>query len=84
MKKQTTFKSKWFGTHNDQILDQWMKSNQWFGDDLFLTNETIKIHIELEDKEKIGTDIQEYYNKIDTRIYNKHKRKLLKYFSHGN
>ena len=61
-----------------------MKSNQWFGDDLFLTNETIKIHIELEDKEKIGTDIQEYYNKIDTRIYNKHKRKLLKYFSHGN
>lgn len=67
-----------------KISDQWMKSNQWFGDDLFLTNETIKIHIELEDKEKIGTDIQEYYNKIDTRIYNKHKRKLLKYFSHGN
>ena len=67
-----------------KIYDQWMKSNQWFGDDLFLTNETIKIHIELEDKEKIGTDIQEYYNKIDTRIYNKHKRKLLKYFSHGN
>ena len=84
MKKQTTFNSKWFGTHNDQILDQWMKSNQWFGDDLFLTNEALKIHIELEDKEKIDTDSQEYYNQIDTRIYNKHKRKLLKYFSHGN
>ena len=67
-----------------KIYDQWMKSNQWFGDDLFLTKETIKIHIELEDKEKIGTDSQEYYNQIDTRIYNKHKRKLLKYFSHGN
>ena len=84
MKKQTTFNSKWFGTHNDQILDQWMKSNQWFGDDLFLTNETIKIHIELENKEKIDTDSQEYYNQIDIRIYNKHKKRLLKYFSHGN
>ena len=67
-----------------KIYDQWMKSNQWFGDDLFLTNEALKIHIELEDKEKIDTDSQEYYNQIDTRIYNKHKRKLLKYFSHGN
>ena len=67
-----------------KISDQWMKSNQWFGDDLFLTNEALKIHIELEDKEKIDTDSQEYYNQIDTRIYNKHKRKLLKYFSHGN
>ena len=61
-----------------------MKSNQWFGDDLFLTNEVVKIHIVLENKEKIDTDSQEYYNQIDIRIYNKHKKRLLKYFSHGN
>ena len=42
-----------------KIFDQWWKSNQWFGDDLFLTNEIIKIHIELEDKEKIDTYSQE-------------------------
>ena len=69
---------------NDPVMLQWERSNQWFGKDDFLSEEAMKIHKVLRDKEKIDTDSQEYYNQIDIRIYNKHKKRLLKYFSHGN
>ena len=69
---------------NDPVMLKWERSNQWFGKDEFLSEEAMKIHKVLMDKEKIDTDSQEYYNQIDIRIYNKHKKRLLKYFSHGN
>ena len=69
---------------NDPVMLQWERSNQWFGKDVFLREEAMKIHKVLRDKEKIDADSQEYYNQIDIRIYNKHKKRLLKYFSHRN
>ena len=60
---------------NDPVMLQWERSNQWFGKDEFLSEEAMKIHKVLMDKEKIDTDSLPAKNILQSEL-NTEKRKF--------
>ncbi|SVC02615.1 uncharacterized protein METZ01_LOCUS255469 [marine metagenome] len=63
---------------------EWAQQNPWFGEDPMLTNFALKIHRNLTEKEGVSATPDKYYNEIDKRLYRRHKKRYLKYYSHNN
>lgn len=68
----------------DPQSEEWWKQNQWYGNDIFLTNKALDIHRELVDKEKVDTNSKHYWDELDRRLYKLYKKRLKKYFSMNN
>ena len=68
----------------DRKAEKWAKYNQWFGDDIIMTNAAFRIHRELVEFEGVDPKSNRYYNEIDKRIYDKFKDKIKRYYSMDN
>jgi len=68
----------------DPKAEKWAKHNNWFGEDIYMTNAAYKIHRELVEFEGIDPKSKKYYNEIDKRIYDQFKDRIKKYYSTNN
>ena len=68
----------------DPKAEKWAKYNNWFGEDIYMTNAAFKIHRELVEFEGIDPKSKKYYNEIDKRIYDQFKERIKKYYSTDN
>ena len=68
----------------DPKAEKWAKHNNWFGEDIYMTNAAYKIHRELIEFEGIDPKSKKYYNEIDKRIYDQFKDRIKKYYSTNN
>ena len=68
----------------DSKAEKWAKYNNWFGEDIYMTNAAFEIHRELVEFEGIDPKSKKYYNEIDKRIYDQFKERIKKYYSMDN
>jgi hypothetical protein len=68
----------------DPKAEKWAKYNNWFGEDIYMTDAAFKIHRELVELEGIDPKSKKYYNEIDKRIYDQFKERIKKYYSMDN
>lgn len=52
----------------DERAEQWAEENEWFGEDVVMTNAVKGIHLQLVTKENFNPRSEEYYEELDRRM----------------